>query len=233
MGRTIVLRLGLVAVGFLPVTLIAAATFDAWTLRQLALRLLLPAAAVTLLTVGGSATARHIALRGLAIGIVATFLYDLFRWSFLWLRWMETDPIVHIGSALGLSPDWLFGYLWRYIGNGGGMAVAFTALGIRGVWRGVGYGLFVCGGLFLVLLVSPHGQQMLFPLDPVTVVMALVGHVIYGATLGVLSPAAAGAGELPALALWPRSWPLRRAPWTLPTTPYAPPTPSVSSSRAL
>lgn len=185
---TLVVRLYLAGVGFLPVTLIGAATFDAWTLRAMTLWALLPLAAATLAVLARSSEARAHVSRGLAAGLAATFLYDLFRWSFLWLRWMETDPIVHIGSALGLTPDWLFGYLWRYVGNGGGMGVAFVALGLRGARAGIVYGVFVCACLFGVLIVSPSGERMLFPLEPATIAMAVVGHLIYGATLGGLTP---------------------------------------------
>jgi hypothetical protein len=167
--------------------LVGASAFDGVTLRGLAVHLLVPVLAFTAGLIGWSPSACRLAWRGLVAGMAATFLYDLFRWSFLWLGWMDVDPIVHIGTALGLAPGWLFGYLWRYLGNGGGMGVAFFALGLRGVRPGILYGLFVCGGLFLVLLVSPHGQQMLFPLNGATVVMASIGHVIYGGVLGELA----------------------------------------------
>ena len=201
--RTLLVRLYLAAVGFLPVTLIGAATFDVWTLRALTVWLLLPFATATAAVLAGSATARRVAAAGLRAGLVATFLYDLFRWSFLWLHWMQTDPIVHIGSALGLAPDWLFGYLWRYVGNGGGMGVAFVALGLRGRRTGMIYGLLVCAGLFSVLLFSPSGESMLFPLEPVTILMATVGHLIYGATLGGLMVREAGPGTIHVRASWP------------------------------
>jgi len=177
-------RLILIPVGFLPVTLIAAAAFGVAGLRELAICLLLPA----LMLVGVVLVCRPrwaaTALRALAAGLVATALYDVFRFSFLALGLMDVDPIPHIGTALHLDPAWTFGYLWRYLGNGGGMAVAFVALGLRGVRTGILYGLFVCSGLLFTLVVAPYGQEMLFPLSAVTVVMAVGGHVIYGAVLG-------------------------------------------------
>lgn len=179
-------RLALIPVGFLPVTLIAATAFGVAGLRELALLLLLPAlAAIAVVLVCRPAWA-PMALRALAAGIVATALYDAFRGSFIVLGSMQ-DPIPHIGAALGLDPAWLFGYLWRYLGNGGGMAIAFFALGLRGVRMGVAYGLFVCSGLLFVLVFAPYGEQMLFPLNATTVVMAVGGHIIYGATLGWIS----------------------------------------------
>ena len=177
-------RLALVPIGFLPVTLIAAAAFGVAGLRELAGYLLVPALALVAGVLVWRPTWTPMALRALGAGIAATALYDMYRGSFLALGLMQVDPIPHIGVALHLDPAWVFGYLWRYLGNGGGMAVAFFALGFRGVRIGILYGLFVCSGLLFVLVAAPHGQEMLFPLNPTTVVMAVGGHIIYGAALG-------------------------------------------------
>ena len=179
-------RLALIPVGFLPVTLIAATAFGVAGLRELAVLLLVPSLAVVAVVLVCRPAFAPTALRALAVGIVATALYDAFRGSFILAGLME-DPIPHIGAALSLDPAWLFGYLWRYLGNGGGMAIAFVALGLRGVRVGVLYGLFVCSGLLFTLLFAPYGEEMLFPLSAITVVMAVGGHIIYGATLGWLS----------------------------------------------
>jgi hypothetical protein len=187
-------RLVLIPVGFLPVTLIAATAFGVAGLRELALLLLLPSLAVVALVLVRRPAWSPVALRALAAGLVATAMYDAFRGSFIAAGAMQ-DPIPHIGVALGLDPDWLFGYLWRYLGNGGGMAIAFVALGLRGVRIGILYGLFVCSGLLFVLVCAPYGQQMLFPLSATTVVMAVGGHVVYGATLGWISAHVLQAGR--------------------------------------
>jgi hypothetical protein len=177
-------RLSLAATGFLPVTLIALSAFGVADLRVLAVTLLIPA---LILQVGRRALKgpRSIpVLSAIAAGIVATCLYDGFRFLFLWSGLMHGDPIPHIGVALHLHPAIVVGYLWRYLGNGAGLAVAFSSLGLRGVRAGIAFGLFVCGGLLLTLTVSPFGQQMLFPLNVATIVMATGGHMIYGAVLG-------------------------------------------------
>jgi hypothetical protein len=135
-----------------------------------------------------------VAVRSLGAGIVATALYDAYRGSFLAFGLMQVDQIPHIGAALHLDPAWVFGYLWRYLGNGGGMAVAFFALGLRGVRAGNLYGLFVCSGLLFVLIAAPYGQQMLFPLNATTLVVAVGGHIIYGAALGWMAARASVAG---------------------------------------
>ena len=176
-------RLVLIPAGFLPVTLIAAAAFGVAGLRELATYLLVPALALVAAVLVWRPSWTSVALRALAAGIVATALYDSYRGSFIALGLMQ-DPIPHIGLALHLDPAWVFGYLWRYLGNGGGMAVAFFALGFRGVRTGIVYGLFVCSGLLFVLVFAPYGQEMLFPLTTTTVVMAVGGHIIYGAALG-------------------------------------------------
>ena len=67
------------------------------------------------------------------------------------------------------------------------VAVAFSALGLQGIRRGVLYGLFVCGGLLALLAVCPNAQSVLFPLTWVTVLMASVGHAVYGALLGAIA----------------------------------------------
>jgi len=189
-------RLVLVPTGFLPVTLIAAAAFGVAGLRELAVFVLVPG----LVLVAGVLVWRPkwspIALRALGAGFVATALYDAYRGSFLALGLMQEDPIPHIGVALHVDPAWVFGYLWRYLGNGGGMAVAFFALGLRGVRVGILYGLFVCSGLLFVLVFAPYGQEMLFPLNPTTVVMAVGGHIIYGAALGWIAARQAARGSI-------------------------------------
>jgi hypothetical protein len=172
------------AVGFLPVTLIAASAFGVAELRTLATHVLVP-----VLTAGAVAlVARGRAIRLLApafvAGVVATLLYDSFRFGFLGFGLMHHDPIPNIGEALHLRPAWVAGYLWRYLGNGTGLALAFFALGLRGIRAGVLYGLFVCAGLLLTLAVSPYGTQLLFPITVWSAVMAIGGHVIFGAVVG-------------------------------------------------
>jgi hypothetical protein len=179
-------RLALVGAGFLPVTLIAISTFGVVGLRDLATHVLAPVvAALAIVAVRRPPTARQIG-QAIVAGLVATALYDLFRFGFV-LSHLEADPIPHIGAALHLHPGWVFGYLWRYLGNGSGLALAFMALGFRGVKTGAVYGIVVCAGLITLLVVSPNAQAFLFPLNFTTVVMATVGHTIYGATLGFIT----------------------------------------------
>jgi len=181
------MRSGLIPAGLLPVTLIGFATSGVVGLRDLATHLLAPVVLVVVFVMGRFRPAPRLVLRALLAGAISTTLYDLFRFSMIWLHFMSRDPIPHIGVALHLTPAWIFGYLWRYLGNGGGLALAFFALGFRGVRAGVAYGLFVCAGLLAVLIFSPGGQAALWPLNVGTVIMATVGHMIYGGVLGALA----------------------------------------------
>lgn len=186
-GSGVMTRLWLTASGVLPVSLISAAAFDVAALRETATHLLVPVMTITLLVMLRSRTVRRLIVVTLGIGIVATALYDVFRFGFLALGLMPDDPIPHIGQALDLHPAWVYGYLWRYVGNGGGLAIAFMALGFSGVRAGILYGLFVCSGLMVTLAFSPLGQSMLFELNLTTAVMAIGGHAIYGLVLGSLT----------------------------------------------
>jgi hypothetical protein len=189
-------RLFLVGAGFLPVTLIAASTFGFVGLRDLATHILVPVGAVVVVLATRDRRIRTMIAGAISAGIVATALYDVVRFGFLWSHLMSHDPIPHIGVALHLYPAWVFGYLWRYLGNGGGLALAFLALGFKGVRAGVAYGLFVCAGLIVTLIISPNAQVVLFPLNATTVVMATIGHMVYGAVLGAITARRARSASL-------------------------------------
>jgi hypothetical protein len=98
--------------------------FDVFGLRDLATHVLVPAVLVAVCLMVRSVTARHIVVRGLVMGILATAAYDLVRFGFLWSGLMDHDPM------------------------------------------------------------APLGQELLFPLNATTAVMAAIGHVVYGAVLG-------------------------------------------------
>lgn len=180
------LRMVLVALGVMPVSLIALSTFGVG-LRGAALRVALPALVVVAVLSGRRRASSTLVRGALLAGLAATALYDVSRLAFMWLGVVDHDPIPHIGTELGLDPPVVFGYLWRYAGNGAGLALTFLALGLRGTRAGVLYGLAVCGGLLLILAVSPYGQEMLFPVRIGTVLMTTTGHVLFGAVLGSLS----------------------------------------------
>ena len=53
---------------------------------------------------------------------------------------------------------------------------------------GVGFGLAIWLCLLGTLILAPHGQEMLFKLTLTTLSLSLLGHLIYGMTLGMLIP---------------------------------------------
>ncbi len=135
--------------------------------------------------------ARPLVLRGLAAGLAAVLIYDGTRLPFVILGgWPDFIP--RIGGWLLDDPDahWSIGYLWRYLGNGAGMGLAFTVLAPRIVDRldprvaGIGFGVAVWTGLLTVLALSPNGQDKMFQLTPATFALSLLGHVVYGSVLG-------------------------------------------------
>jgi hypothetical protein len=88
-------------------------------------------------------------------------------------------------------PNGAVGYLWRYVGDGGGMGMAFAMIapGIKRYMSirkaAVAYGLVIWLCLMATLHGCPDPQRLMFVLTPVTLVMSLVGHLVYGLLLGV------------------------------------------------
>ena len=132
-------------------------------LRDLATHVLLPVLAAAVLVVRRDRPGQQMVLEAVAIGILATGAYDLFRFAFIAGGLLTSDPIPHIGAALRLDPDWLYGYIWRYVGDGGGLAAAFLALGLRGVRAGVVFGLVVAAGLLFTLAVTRSASRCSSP----------------------------------------------------------------------
>jgi hypothetical protein len=189
---SLMIRLLLVTVGFMPVTLIAISCWGV-PLKYLASFLMLPGVIAVATLAVLRPWVRRLVFGALAAGPIATLLYDSFRFCFNSSGLINRDPIPHIGTALGLhglAPGmhwgWICGYTWRYLLNGTGLALAFCALGLRGLRAGIALGLFVVSGLMLVLLISPYGQKTLWQITPWTVIMGVGGHIIYGGMVGTI-----------------------------------------------
>jgi hypothetical protein len=129
------------------------------------------------------------ALLGLVAGMVATGIYDVLRLSLTKAGVFPGDPIPGIGRLLLDNPhaNFIWGYVWRFFGNGAGMGLAYAMLPWRGVRSGVIYGTLICLGLFGVLAIWPVAQEHFFPLHPVVALGAMAGHWVYGATLGAIT----------------------------------------------
>ena len=149
-----------------------------------AVSIVLPSAGVLLaLAAEDGRLARRLAL-GLLAGALATVPYDLLRLTAVALGGLPADPVPGFGRALGVEPAAVGGYLWRYLGDGGGMGMAFCALGLGGGRAGLGFGMFVSACLLVVLASSAAAQAAMFPLTPVGVGVVVCGHAIWGVSLG-------------------------------------------------
>jgi hypothetical protein len=128
------------------------------------------------------------ALIGLVAGMIATGIYDILRIGLMFAG-LWGDPIPSIGRLALADPnaEWYWGYVWRFVGNGGGMGLAFAMLPWRGVRLGIAYGTTICLGLVGLLYFWPVSQAHFFALTPPTAAGGMAGHWVYGAVLGWLT----------------------------------------------
>lgn len=137
---------------------------------------------------------------GLAWGMFACLAYDVFRLDTVYLLGLWDDFIPKMGTWLHTGTDApagaVVGYLWRYLGDGGGIGIAFfliaLAVGLHHRSRRTVLVSFVAGavfpvwaGLIATVALSPHGQHDMFPLTPRTITLSLIGHLIFGLVLGL------------------------------------------------
>jgi hypothetical protein len=200
------------AAGMAPIGALSLSIFGVWTLPTGTLVLVMPAIVSSLLIGMLYPVYGRLALKGFCFGVIAVTLYDCTRVPFI-VTGIWGDFIPKIGGWLLSRPEphWALGYLWRYIGNGGGMGIAFTVpytlwlahdqqlhssngqrlhLKVTNPRRTItiatsyGVGIWCC--LLITLLLSTHGQEMLFRLTPLSFVLSLMGHLVFGAVLGIL-----------------------------------------------
>jgi hypothetical protein len=192
--REFLVCLAYAATGFAPIAALALTLVGLWPLSVGALVLIVPA--VVGAVVLGVAFPKHgrVAAEGLLAGLAAVLAYDIVRWTFVGLGWWG-DFIPNIGGWLNGTgePNWMLGYGFRWLGDGGGMGVTFMVcarqfLGIvnrpASVAAGIAYGVVIWACLLITLIVSPEGQSLLFVITPVTLLVSWIGHVIYGSVLG-------------------------------------------------
>jgi hypothetical protein len=175
-------------VGFIAITALAFAYAEALPLPYGTRYAVLPAAAaIVLVSLRYPAWGRR-ALLGWVAGVIATGIYDCLRIGLVFAGLWD-DPIPGIGRLALSDPDasYLWGYVWRFAGNGGGMGMAFAMLPWRGVRSGIIYGTGIVSGLVVLLAVWPIAQVHFFPLTPATAAGGVAGHWIYGAVLGWLT----------------------------------------------
>jgi hypothetical protein len=138
--------------------------------------------------------------RGLIAGMVACIVYDGARLFAVHVLGLMGDFIPVMGSFVTGEPDTTgsaaVGYVWRYIGDAGGLGVAFFvlafALGIDrwknvyAVLASVAFAVFpTWAGLMATVALLPRGEEMMFELNSATVTITLVGHLVFGLVLGL------------------------------------------------
>lgn len=188
--RITFIRLLFIVTGFIPVSCIALHVMEIVSLHQTAVFVTVPA--FLLLVFVGLKHNRigKLALKGWLAGIIAVALYDIARVPFILAGWDDFVP--HLGNWI-LNEEGnhgLLAYTWRYMGNGGGMGIAFMLLMKKGLskkeylYKGLWYGLFIFSNLIFTLIVSPNGQKMMFKITALNFTGSLFGHIIYGLIVG-------------------------------------------------
>jgi hypothetical protein len=182
-------------IGFSPITALALAIMGVLPLGTTTLLFVLPSTVVGIGLALRFPWYGKLALKGLLIGLVAVFLYDCMRVPFILTgAWGDFIPHINMWLFNTSEPNWMVGYIWRYVGDGGFMGMAFTVaycvlkprVSVRIATVGFGVAIWLC--LILTLLLAPHGQEMLFKLTVTTTTLSLLGHIIYGFSIGLLLP---------------------------------------------
>lgn len=187
------LRVLFVMIGMAPIMALCGSIFNIVPLHVSFRFLVLPAYALAVVTALLYWNVGKIALLGMVSGIIAVFLYDLTRWPWV-VTGLWGDFIPTIGAWMFDKQDngWMWGYVWRYLGNGGGMGMAFF-VGVKLVepWMsrqqaGTLFGVSIFGCLLGTLFIAPEGMDKLFVPTVLSFTMGLIGHIVYGSVLGYL-----------------------------------------------
>jgi hypothetical protein len=181
------------AVGFSAITALAIASIG-WLPLDIAAYILIWPSLVTWLVLGILYPKYgKLALKGFAIGMLACLFYDSMRFVTIALGlWGDFIPKIGMMLLHTDKPSWVIGYIWRYIGDGGFMCVTFIMgyhllkpkLDVRIAALSFGIAIWLC--LMGTILLAPHGTETLFPLTPITFSLSLLGHIIYGLSIGFL-----------------------------------------------
>ena len=191
----IFMSLAYFAIGFSPITALAIAIIGILPLYITTLIIVAPSVVLGIVLAFMFPYYGKLALKGLLIGLIAVFLYDCMRIPFIIAGiWGDFIPKISTWLLNTSQPNWLVGYLWRYLGDGGFMGMAFTVaycslkprIGRRTAALAFGIAIWLC--LLGTLFLAPHGQAMLFKLTLTTLSLSFLGHLIYGASIGLLLP---------------------------------------------
>ena len=192
LDKDIRVRLMIFVIGFAPITSLALSAFTLIPLHISGPYIVLPSILGAFALAAMHPEYSQIMVRGFTLGLAAVLLYDMTcRFPFI-AAGMWPDFIPKIGSYLlnrENVPSWV-GYLWRYGGNGGGMGLAFYAIyplfskQVRPLKAGVIYGVIIFCCLLGTIYLSPSGRTYLFAPTLFTGLLGLLGHLVYGFTLG-------------------------------------------------
>jgi hypothetical protein len=178
--------------GFAPIASLSLSTFNLIPLYVSGPAIVLPAIAGMVMLGLMFRRYSRMLVHGFLLGLTAVSLYDVTcRFPFM-AAGVWHDFIPKIGSYLlhREHAPWWVGYLWRYIGNGGGMGLAFYAVypllrrRVQAVQAGLVYGVGIFCCLLITIYLSPSGRTYLFDPTPVTAALGLLGHIVFGVTLG-------------------------------------------------
>jgi predicted outer membrane lipoprotein len=191
-------------IGFAPITALALSIMGILTLPFATLLLVVPALVIAMGLSCYEFRYGRLMLHGFVMGIIAVACYDGVRIPFVMAGWMD-DFIPSIGGMLvgDGNRHAVLGYLWRYLGNGGGMGMAFvcafavlrqllaehhqtrvTPRVTKQIALGFGCLVWVC--LIVTLKISSGGEDKLFVITPVSLLLSWIGHLVFGYALGCL-----------------------------------------------
>jgi len=124
--RTAALCFAFAAIGFAPIDALALTVAGLWSLTIGSLILIVPVVVAAIVLGVLSPRQGRYAVEGLAAGLLAVLVYDLVRWTFVGFSWWG-DFIPSTGGWLNGTgrPDLLLGYGFRWLGDGGGLGIAF------------------------------------------------------------------------------------------------------------
>ncbi len=192
-ARPKLLPLGFILAGFMPVSSIALHCIGVLPLQLCLFFLVVPMFAGMFLLGMLEPGMTRVAARGWVAGVIAVALYDCSRLPFMLYGWGDFIPKIGAWLLDTEHPGAWVGYAWRYIGNGGGLGVAFfmllkvTGFNRNFIRAGIEFGLFVFLCLVILLCVFKEAQDMMFRITSLTFAGSLTGHVIYGVTLGFMA----------------------------------------------
>lgn len=191
-------------IGFAPITALALSLMGILPLPFASLLLVIPALCLALGLSCYQSRYGRLMRQGFVMGIIAVTCYDGVRIPFIMAGWMD-DFIPKIGVMLAGDGDHhaVLGYLWRYLGNGGGMGMAFvcafallkqlltehqqTRITPRVTKHiALGFGCFIWVCLIVTLKISPQGENLMFVITPTSLLLSWIGHLVFGHTLGCL-----------------------------------------------